>query len=138
MIKPLKFSPISFRNTTVLSKLWREGKLPTVTKGFYGGDLTIQNCSNEHIRPHSQGGATNIRNIALATDFNNNKRGNRPLSEFFNKEAFETYCEEFKGLQIPYKKGNKLKTFFGDNYVKQITQTVIEELTKEKRLDLLG
>ncbi|MGN1125561.1 MAG: HNH endonuclease [Candidatus Gastranaerophilaceae bacterium] len=142
MIEPIK-SNINFGYTTILSKLWKEEKLPEVTKGFYGGTLShdvksLDYCTNEHIRPHSQGGKTDLKNIALSTAQNNNNRGNRPLSEFFNKEAFEEYCEQFKKLLVPYQKGNKTKIFSGDEYAKNIKKTVYNILEEEKKLNILG
>ena len=72
--------PISFGYKHMLKTYFLEGKLPKVTKGFYGGELTK------------------------------------------DKEAFETYCEGFKGVKLPF--------FNGDNYIKQLTKT-IEKVLKE-------
>ena len=86
MIPPIKEpNPIPFGYTTVLSKLFEEGQLPNVTKGFYGGELNIdpkslQRASNEQLQPKSLGGSTQLFNIVLATVENNGKRGNEPLS----------------------------------------------------------
>lgn len=132
---------ISFGYRTIISDLWKDGKLPTVVKGFYGGELSKNSKSpnfvtNEHIRCHSKGGPTTLQNIALATQKNNNDRGNNPLSQFFNKEAFEQYCEQFKGLLISYTKKGKTKIFNGDKYIKDITKTVTEVLSQEKKLNI--
>lgn len=138
-----KLKPINFGYKTIISDLWKEGKLPTVTKGFYGGDLSNNKKSenfvtNEHIKCHSKGGSTKLHNIALATLKNNNDRGDKPLSDFFSKENFEQYCEQFKGLMIPYIKKGKHKVFNGDEYIKNITNTVTKVLKEEKKLNLLG
>lgn len=141
-IKPIN-NPIPFGYTTILSKLWKEGKLPEVKKGFYGGDLShdiksLDFCTNEHIKPHSKGGKTILSNIALSTFKNNNSRGSKPLSEVFNKESFETYCTQFKDLLIPFKKGDKIKYFNGNTYIENIKKTVYNVLKEEKHLNIKG
>ena len=89
---------ISFGYSTTISKLFKEGKLPSVTKGFYGGELSIdpkslQRISNEHLLPKSKGGHTTLANIVLATVENNSKRSNEPLSKYFQKEKADEYWE---------------------------------------------
>ena len=106
----------------LLKTYWLKGKLPTVTKGFYGGELTKDTVTIEHLKPHSKGGKTEWKNIVLSENTKNWSRGNKPLSSVFDKEAFNTYCEEFKGIKLPY--------FNGDEYVKQITN-VVNKLLKE-------
>ena len=144
LIKPIQqTNPISFGYTTLLSKLWKKGKLPEVKKGFYGGELSrdIKSpdfCTNEHIIPHSKNGQTTLSNIVLATAKNNQNRGNEPLSKFFNKETFETYCQQFIDLIVPYKKGDKTKLFIGNDYVANIKKTVYTVLENEKKLNILG
>jgi len=49
-------SNVSFGYNSPLKTLFKKGKLPTVTKGFYGGTLTNKTVSLEHLIPHSQGG----------------------------------------------------------------------------------
>lgn len=106
----------------MLKTYWQQGKLKSVTKGFYGGELTKDTVTLEHIQPHSKGGKTVLKNLALSENVQNWARGNKPLTEVFNKEMFEQYCEQFKGIKLPY--------FNGDEYVKQITHTV-ERLLKQ-------
>ena len=91
-------------------------------KGFYGGELTKDTVTLEHILPHSKGGKTVTNNLALSKDINNWNRSNKPLSDVFNKEIFEQYCEQFKGVKLPF--------FNGDEYIRQITKTV-EKLLKQ-------
>ena len=122
MIPRIETNPITFGYTTTISKLFKEGKLPEVVKGFYGGELTKDTVTIEHLKPHSKGGKTELKNIVLSEDVKNWSRGNKPLSSVFDKEAFNTYCEEFKGIKLPY--------FNGDEYVKQITN-VVNKLLKE-------
>lgn len=143
MIPRIKTNPISFGYTTTISKLFKEGKLPEVVKGFYGGELEInpkslQRASNEHLKPKSLGGQTTLANIVLATVENNNKRGNEPLSKFFNKQKADEYWGQFKDLVVEYQKGNKTKIFDGNRYVEDSKATVKKILTEEKRLDLWG
>lgn len=115
---------ISFGYKHMLKTYWLEGKLPSVTHGFYGGKLTKDNVTLEHILPHSKKGSTVLNNLALSKNKNNWHRGNKPLEQFFNKETFERYCEQFKGIKLPF--------FNGDEYVKQITKT-IERLLKARK-----
>ena len=143
MIPRIETNPITFGYTTTLSKLFKEGKLPSVVKGFYGGELSIdpkslQRLSNEHLLPKSKGGQTTLANIVLATVENNSKRSNEPLSSFFNKQKADEYWEQFKDLIVEYQKGNKLKIFYGNQYIEQSKATVKNILAQEQRLDLWG
>ena len=143
MIPKIETNPISFGYTTTISKLFKEGKLPSVVKGFYGGELSIdpkslQRASNEHLEPKSLGGTTDLKNIVLATVENNNKRGNEPLRKFFNKQKADDYWGQFKDLVVEYKKGNKTKVFDGNRYVEDSKNNVKKILESEKRLDLWG
>ena len=142
MIEPLKQN-ISFGYTTTVSKLFKEGKLPSVIKGFYGSELSINPKSlklatNEHLKPISKGGKTNLNNIVLATAENNAKRGNEPLSKYFQKDRADKYWEQFRDLIVEYQKGNKKKIFDGNQYIEQSKATVKKILEQEKRLDLWG
>ncbi len=120
MITPV--NQITFGYKHLLKTYWLKGKIPSVSKGFYGGDLTKDTVTLEHIRPHSKGGKTVLNNLALSQDIQNWTRGNKPIKDVFNQEIFEQYCEQFKGVKLPY--------FNGDDYIKQITKTV-EKLLKE-------
>lgn len=134
---------VSFGYTTVLSKLFKSGMLTNVTKGFYGGELSIdpkslQRASNEHLMPKSKGGQTALRNIVLATVENNAKRGNSMLSDYFQKEKADEFWEQFEDLIVEYKKGNKTKVFDGNRYIEETKETVRKILEQEKRVDLWG
>lgn len=131
-------NPISFGYSSPLKTLRKEGKLPTVEVGMYGGKLTKENICLEHIQPHSKGGKTRLSNLALTTMENNNNRGNDLLSLFFDKEKFEAYLEQFKGLVVPYMKKNKEKVFDGDQYISLVKGTVNQILENEKKLNILG
>ena len=58
---------ISFGYTSILKTHWKNGLMPTVTKGLYGDELTLENVSLEHIKPHSWSGTTDLYNLALAS-----------------------------------------------------------------------
>jgi hypothetical protein len=74
----------------------------------------------------------------LATVENNNKRGNEPLSKFFNKQKADEYWEQFKDLIVEYQQGKKTKVFDGNRYAEESKATVKKILEQEKRLDLWG
>lgn len=143
MIPRIETNPITFGYTTTISKLFKEGKLPSVVKGFYGGELEIdpkslQRASNEHLQPKSLGGQTTLANIVLATVENNNKRGNEPLSLFFKKDKADEYWVQFEDLIVEYQQGKKTKMFDGNRYIEDSKATVKKILEQEKRLDLWG
>jgi hypothetical protein len=132
----MTINPIKFGYTTTLSKLWKEGKLPEVVKGFYGDILSHdpkspQYATNEHLQPHSKGGKTSLYNIVLSSAENNNRRGNDPLTTVFDKHNAEEYLKQFEGLKVEYKKGNKIKMFNGDSYAENIRQTIKQILNRE-------
>ena len=109
-------NPITFGYKHMLKTYLLEGKLPSVTHGIYGGELTKDNITLEHLKPHSKKGRTVLGNLALSKNINNWKRGNKPIGIFLNKDIFEQYCEQFKGVKLPF--------FNGDEYIKQITTTI--------------
>lgn len=114
-------SQISFGYKSLLKTYFLEGKLPTVVQDIYGSKLTKKNCTLEHIIPHSKKqGRTILANLALAAGENNWKRGDKPLSTVFDPEAFKEYCEQFKDIKLPY--------FNGNEYIKQLTNTVNKAL----------
>lgn len=107
---------ISFGYSHQLKTLYKEGKLPTVKYGFYGGELTKDIVSLEHLQPHSKGGKTVLNNLVLATVENNNKRGNKSLWEYLNPENVLKYLNQFIGV--------KTDGFNGDDYVRQILHKI--------------
>lgn len=132
----------SFGYSTILSKLYREGKLPMIKRGFYGDLLNNDPSSprfatNEHLNPHSLGGSTHPRNIVLSSKRLNNARGNDPLSTVFNLDKATAYFKQFEDVKVPYKKGGKNKIFDGNNYIKLAWENITKLLKREKRLDLL-
>lgn len=115
---------ISFGYKSILKTYWLEGKMPSVIHGFYGGKLTKDNITLEHIKPHSKGGRTALNNLALSVNIKNWSRGNSKLSNFFNIETFKEYCKQFEGIKLP--------DFNGDEYIKAITKTVERLLRQGK------
>ena len=112
----MNVSPVSFGYSHKLKTLYKKGKLPTVAEGFYGGKLSLDDVTLEHLKPHSKGGRTVLDNLVLATAENNHKRGNQPLKDFLNPEAMEKYLNQFKDV--------KLKNFDGNKYIEKIRKTV--------------
>ena len=78
-LPPILPDIITFGYSHKLKTLYKQGKLPTVKYGFYGGELTKDIVSLEHLQPHSKGGKTVLNNLVLATIENNNRRGNKSL-----------------------------------------------------------
>ena len=86
---------ISFGYSSILKDLFREGQMPSVTRGIYGHHIDNSSVSLEHLRPHSLGGRDTLSNFALANMIANSKRGNKPLPCFLNNEMLEEYLEQF-------------------------------------------
>ena len=103
----IQFSPISFQYNSPLKTLFKEGKMPTVEYGFYGDKLTKQNVSLEHLKPHSKGGASCLQNYVLASQKNNNLRGNADLVNYFNPKTALRYLQQFVDIKLPQFDGNK-------------------------------
>ena len=105
---------VSFGYTSILKTYWKNGLMPTVTKGLYGDELTLDNVSLEHIKPHSWSGTTGLYNLALASQKKNSKRKNRPLYEVLNLEQAQKYLNQFKGIDLPDFNGNAYAYFTGE------------------------
>ena len=116
IIYPSDQKQVSFGYKSKLKTLYKKGLLPTVTKGFYGGDLTNEVVTLEHLIPHSKGGPTCLSNLVLATAENNFKRGNQHLFLFFKPDAAEEYFKQFAGVRV--------KNFNGDKYVRSVKRTL--------------
>ncbi len=105
---------ISFGYTSELKTLWKKGALPTVTRGLYGDELTLENVSLEHIKPHSLSGPTELYNLALASKKKNSKRKNRPLYEVLNFEQAKNYLNQFLDIDLPEFNGNAYAYYTGE------------------------
>lgn len=92
---------------------WLRGDFPTVTRGLYGGRLTCDNISLEHITPKSKGGRTELYNLALATKYLNNKRSSRPLKDCLTQEQADEYLSQFRDIKLPDFNGEKYAFIVG-------------------------
>lgn len=113
-IKPIdtKNKPV-FKMNSPLKDAYLSGRLK-LKQGIYGGEITPDTFSHEHLQPVSKGGKNNIGNLAIANKYLNTQRGNKPLSEVFNEQAFKNYCETIEKQHLPELKG----------YVKKLKETV--------------
>lgn len=109
-----KYSP-SFQYNHLLKTLYKKGKLP-VKYGFYGGKLTFDNVSLEHLKPHSKGGKTSLANLVLATKENNSARSNLSLKNFISIDTVKKYLKQFRNVRVA--------DFNGNNYIKKILDTL--------------
>ena len=100
----------------VLKTAWKQGKLPTVTKGIYGKILTKDTISLEHIVPHSLGGETTLDNLFLADMYENSKRGIKPIADVITEKQLTDYLRQFMGV--------KIKGFNGDDYIRRIIRKI--------------
>lgn len=103
----IDFNPISFQYNSPLKTLFKEGKMPTVKYGFYGDRLTKKNVSLEHLKPHSKGGASCLKNYVLASQENNRLRGNNDIREHFDFDSALRYLKQFVDIKLPRFDGNK-------------------------------
>lgn len=115
MIVNMQTSP-SFGHNSPLKKLYKKGKLPYVNKGFYGGKLTPDNVTLEHLKLFSEDGATSVDNLVLATKKNNHRRANRPIEEAFDKDSAIFYLKQFEKINP--------EVFDGEAYIKMIKSTL--------------
>lgn len=106
---------VTFGYQHKLKTLYKKGLLP-LKYGFYGGRLTKNNVSLEHIRPFSQGGKTELDNLVLATKENNQARGNKNIIPFLNETNITNYLKQFVNV--------KLKDFDGNKYIQDILRTI--------------
>lgn len=115
-IKPISPQPTFVGYQSILKTQWKKGNLPTVKRGLYGGLLTMDTVSIEHIVPKSQGGKSILSNYALTTKIKNNIRDNKPLADFLNWDMVNRYLDQFLGI--------KIEGFDGDKYAKSIRKTL--------------
>lgn len=106
---------VAFGYKSPLKTLYIKGKLH-INKGFYGGTLTKENVTLEHLIPYSKGGKTSLDNLVLATKENNMKRSNLPIKDFINPLQVKEYLKQFLGVLTD--------DFSGDKYIKKIVTTL--------------
>ena len=129
-------NPVPFKGYVhPLKTLFKKGLFPSVKKGIYGGWLSVDNCSAEHLLPHSLGGRTTYRNLALATKNTNSARGNKPLADFLSWNMLEEYLQQFnfriRGLFDGFAYQNQLRQTCMDLGVKPPAD-VAEKLAKKE------
>ena len=117
-IQPILQPQPSFCSNSLLKRLFKKGKLPEVEYGLYGGKLTQENATDEHVIPRSKGGKNDEVNIALATKSNNSARGNRPLKDYLTQENLNRYTRQFNDINLPEYKFN------GKRYIKKLLQFI--------------
>ena len=104
-------------NQSLLKNLFLRGKLK-IKKGLYGGELTAENVTDEHVVAKSKGGIKSISNTALATKENNNERSNEPLRKHLTPEQAQEYLEQFEGINLPK------YDFNGTEYIKGLWKSI--------------
>jgi hypothetical protein len=124
IVSPVEPNQPTFGSSSLIKKLWREGKLPTVKYGFYGDKLTQENLSQEHLRPKSQGGKTELKNLVLASKRNNGHRSSKPLKDFINFDDMTRYLNQFIDVVV--------ENFNGNKYIDSIRHTVKNILRGKK------
>lgn len=117
MIEPVgQPNQISFTHKWDVKSMWKKGRLPQIKYGFYGDELTVKNCTVEHLLPLSKGGKTKSYNLVLASAANNQARSNTDLREVIDINAAKQYLKQFQGI--------RKRTFNGDAYIHQIKETL--------------
>lgn len=101
-----------------LKGLFKRGKLPTVKKGLYGGELTPENVTDEHVVAKSKGGTKKTNNIALATKENNESRGNDALREHLTQQQIDEYVKQYENVEVPE------ENFDGNSYIRGLLANI--------------
>jgi len=114
-MNPQPVDTITFGYHHPLKTMYIKGKLP-IKYGFYGGILNKKNVSLEHLKPHSQGGKTELDNLVLSTKSNNQNRRAEPLSHYITIKNVTRYLQQF----IDVKSGD----FNGNEYIQKILKTL--------------
>lgn len=106
---------VTFGYNCRLKSLYKKGKIK-VLRSFYGGRLDPKKVSIEHIIPHSKGGINSQKNYVLCNTDQNFARGNDPIESYLDWTAVGLYLDQFKGL--------KVAGFDGDQYIKDILNSL--------------
>ena len=114
---PPKPTQVSFLGYSCEAKtLFKKGLLPQLKKDIYGAN--IEKATTEHIIPRSKGGKTDLSNTVVCDASSNNRRGDRPLIDYIDLQAFAEYCDVFRNRII----GN----LNGNDYISKLMKTVSE------------
>lgn len=98
-----------------LKSLYKRGKIK-IKYSFYGGKLDPKKVSIEHIIPHSKGGINSQKNYVLCNTDQNFVRGNNPIETYLDWTSVGLYLDQFKGV--------KIAGFDGDQYIKDIMNSL--------------
>lgn len=113
----------TFQYHSKLMEAYKSGRLK-LKKGAYGGKLTPENASHEHIIPHSKGGADNMTNYIITTKELNHKRDVRPFKEVVQVEPLLEYFDAILN--------SKCDDFNRVQYIKDIIKTMLRALREGK------
>lgn len=106
-ISKLNLDNVIFGYKHPLKTKWLKGELPSVTHGLYGDKLTKKNCTLEHLHCHSKNGPTILSNLALASKYKNNLRGNSDIKKFLTLDMIAQYLSQFIDVKIDGFNGNQ-------------------------------
>ena len=106
---------ISFGYNCRLKSLYKHGKIK-IKYSFYGGKLDPKKVSIEHIIPHSKGGINSQKNYVLCNTDQNFARGNDPIESYLDWTSVGLYLDQFKGV--------KVAGFDGDEYIKEVLNSL--------------
>ena len=107
---------VSFLGTpSILKTHFLEGNLK-LKWGLYGGYLTKNNVSVEHVQPKSRRGRDGLDNLALVPKNANYRRKNKPLCKIVNENQINRYLKQFEGVELP--------DFNGDLYIQRLRKTI--------------
>ena len=114
---------VSFGYSCKLKKLYKANKIKLLYS-FYGGKLDKSKVSIEHIIPHSKGGINSQKNYVLCNTDQNFARGNNPIETYLDWKAVGLYLDQFRGV--------KIAGFDGDQYIKDILNSLSTALKTGK------
>lgn len=106
---------VSFGYSCKLKSLYKKNKIK-ILYSFYGGKLDKSKVSIEHVIPHSKGGINSQKNYVLCNTDQNFARGNDPIETYLDWKAVGLYLDQFKGV--------KVAGFDGDQYIKDIINSL--------------
>ena len=112
----------SFGYKSVLKTIYKENRLPSVQIDIYGGRLSKNNVTLEHLVPHSQGGPSALSNYALATKENNNGRDVGDLMNYTTLDTIKKYLNQFRNIIIKNEDGTD--RFNGNGYINMVNGTL--------------
>lgn len=117
-------SPPTFGYSHPIKTMYKKGKLPTVTKGFYGEPIDPKVVTIEHLQLASsfkdKAKATTWDNVVLTSANMNQARGSKPLSDVINFQAMGEYLQQFEAYS------------WGRRYIEGIIKKVSELIAQGK------